>query len=789
MKRNPNCQSCPLHEYADTRCLWGEGPKRAKIMAIGEAPGTEEDRLGRPFIGDAGQVLSEGLATVGLRRSQIYITNAAKCHPLKNRNPKKAELDECSPYLETEIRSVRPKFVLLMGNIALKAVLGTTGIEKYRGRPIKEGRITYFPVYHPALILRSPNKKKQWIADLKQFANLVNGVDHKKDIPYKIVNNILGLQDLFHSLKASPAFAYDTETDGLQPMREGHRGIATIQVSTDTETFVLPLQHPESWLKNQRAKQCQIIKQIAKIAKGKKVIAHHGKFDYKWLLSEYGVSIPVTYDTQLAAYLCDENSDTDLDTLISVKIGAPMYSIDLKTKTPWDYPLSVLAEYGAKDTFYTYKLRDITYRELSQDGRLVKLFRKLYIPISMIYAHMELTGIYFDKEKAQSVRRKYGAKVARVQRMLNRIADINWNSPQQVGKVLFDQLNMPPVRYTPTGQRSTDDFSLKSLALAGHKEPKLLLKYRKYTKLLNFIDQWEAVLYKGRVYPSFRLTGTVTGRPSCGDPNLQQVPRDPLIRSILTEQPGYDFLEADYSQMELRLAAERSQDATMMNAYRTGADLHTLTAQRVLGVQKVDKDIRFNAKAVNFGFVYGAFPNTFRDTAFQNYGLVFTLNEAKQFRAAYFDTYPGLLDYQYRQKILVHKYGHVRTFAGRKRRLPIAKDAPFVSPGNFDPDVAHAERQAINSPIQGDVTDFSFMAMIEIWDHFRDAIRDGHFRFIVTVHDSLGFGCKRSLTEHYAPHIKRIMERPKLFKDFGIKLRVPIKADIAVGPWGTGVEI
>lgn len=790
MKRNPHCTDCPLHEYADTRCLWGEGPKRARIMAIGEAPGATEDRVGLPFVGEAGNMYNEGLAAVGLRRSQIYTTNAAKCHPLNNRKPKKAELDACNPYLETEIRRVRPDFVLLLGGVSLKAVLGVDGIEKHRGRPIKRGRITYFSIYHPAYILRAPNKKKQWLADLRQFKHLVDGTTPDAlDVPYTGVENQTGLHELYRILEAAPAVAMDSETDGLQPMREGHEGIATIQFSTHTDNIVLPMNHPESWIRGNLPKQRGIMKKISRILKGKEVIAHHGKFEYKWILAVYGVTIPVTYDTQLAAYLCDEEADVDLDSLSSVKLGAPAYGIDLKKKSPFEYPLSVLAPYGAKDSRYTYDLKAITERELLKDGRTHKLFRKLYIPISMIYAHMELTGIYFDREKANSVRRQYGAKVARAERMLKRIADINWNSPQQVQKVFFDKLKMHPVRITPTGQRSTDDFTLKTLALEGHRQPRLLLKFRKYTKLLNFIDQWEAVLYKGRIYPSFKLHGTVTGRPSCNSPNLQQTPRDALIRSILTEDPDNDYLEADYSQMELRLAAERSQDRTMLNAYRTGMDLHTLTAQRVLGVKKVDKNLRFHAKAINFGFVYGAFPPTFQATAFQNYELVFTLNEAKQYRAGFFDLYPGLLDYQARQKELVHKYGHVRTFAGRKRRLPVAKDKPLVSPGNFDPVVAHAERQAINSPIQGDVTDFSFMAMIEIWDTFRDEIEKGNFRFILTVHDSLGFGCKRQYTEKFAPKIKAIMEKPKLFKDFNIKLSVPIQADIAVGAWGKGIEI
>jgi DNA polymerase-1 len=295
------------------------------------------------------------------------------------------------------------------------------------------------------------------------------------------------------------------------------------------------------------------------------------------------------------------------------------------------------------------------------------------------------------------------------------------------------------------------------------------------------------------------MAGTVTGRLSSGKDdedkisavrgklrgvNLQQVPRDPFIRGLFGAPPGWSFVEADYSQVELRVVAFLSRDRTMLRLYQSGADIHRATAANVLGIpeSQISKDDRKKAKAVNFGFVYGMGWRKFIQTAFEKYQSVFTEDEARAVRAAFFEQFDGLLPWHSRQRRLVNKYGRVQSPIGRIRHLP-----DIYSP---DEGVrAEAERQAINSPVQSFASDMAVVSMVEINKKFRKAGIVGNC--VGLVHDAINFEIRDDNLARALPLIKDTMEDVSILrKKFALHVDVPIVADLKVGQhWGDAREL
>ena len=327
----------------------------------------------------------------------------------------------------------------------------------------------------------------------------------------------------------------------------------------------------------------------------------------------------------------------------------------------------------------------------------------------------------------------------------------------------------------------------------------LLLERSKWQKYCSsFLTSYDELAdLNDRIHTVFKLAGTVTGRLSSGKEdaekltaqknvrgvNIQQVPRDNFIRGMFGAAPGYTFVEADFSQVELRVVAFLSRDKTMMHLYQTGQDIHLATASNVLGIpmSQVTKDDRKKAKAVNFGFVYGMGWRKFILTAFSKYELTFTEEEAQQIRRLFFEQFSGLFPWHSRQRRLVNQYGRVQSPLGRIRHLP---DIYSGDQGVR----AEAERQAINSPVQSFASDMTMLSMLEIHKQFESLDLEGHI--IGTVHDALLFEVKNDQVGQCLPIIKDTMENLPLERKFGVVLDVPIISDLKVGThWGDAREL
>lgn len=812
LKRDPKCERCPLHKSASYVCLLGEGKTPCEIMIVGEAPGVNEEKEGRPFVGKAGQKLRKALERYDFLPEDFYITNACLCRPPGNRTPKKKEIEACSYWMDKQLKEVYPRYVLLLGNPAIQSVLGVTGITKHRGRPIEQDGVIYLPTWHPSGVIRVPSRETSFDADLRLFDEIVEsgGIPETEGVSAVVVDTWKKVDTMLSDLRGGVSF--DIETSCLYPWDKDAR-INAIGFGTSSTQWIVPIGHEGSkWSVEDIDK---IIEKLDKALLDCCLIAHNGKFDSLWMRVFYGVQWEIDFDTMLAHYLLDENSGHRLKYLSQVYLGAMEYDIDATTAL-WEE----LVEYLAKDLLYTRKLRYIFGKMLYRKGDIKEVFAKIVMPCVGLFIDAEYHGVCIDTSKMDEVEEDLTKQIVKLKRRLDKHGkDINWNSPAQIAKLLFEDAGLSVIEKTKTGAASTKESVLKRL---DHPIVNDLLSYRSATKLKStYIEGWKPYLHRNIMHPTFNLHGTVTGRLSCEHPNLTNVPRDSKLRSLITAPRGWVFAEGDLSQIELRIAAELSGETHMLDIFYQGKDIHWTTAIREIAraagkkdlvldtaykyrgkrlsydqaiiclldmgaaeaikINKEWKEARFRAKAINFGFLYGMWFKKFRTYAEDEYGIKLTEAQAREAREAYFELYPGLLDWHERQKLYARRHGYVITLSGRRRRLPQAQAL-------YDgPDRREAERQAINSPVQGFANEINFMAALQI--KAGDLYQQDRLRIVGTVHDSIHFWIRRKWVEQAVPMITEVMKHPALLDKMDIRLRVPVEVEVKLGPWGSGKEL
>lgn len=781
--RNPKCELCPLHKDADHVCLMGSGKRSAKLMIVGEAPGAREDEQHRAFVGPAGKLLDTLLEEMGLSRDDCYITNAIKCRPPDNETPGRSEVKECVRYLADEIEQVQPQIILSLGNTALQALTGRSGITKHRGRPVQLGGATVVPTFHPAAALRSSHYISSIKADMRYAAKLLRGERTGLRTRTRFVTTRAQLNLVCKKIAESPRVAFDVETTGLRAW-EGNVRIVTFGVSwAPGEAAVIPIEH-STWQKE--GWKDLVYKELKRVMEDptKGYIAHNGKFDCGWL-ARFGVYVPLTFDTMIAAHLLDENRPKGLKPLSQMLLGADEYSED--TKDCYNANLKKLAVYNGKDCDYTLRLYEIFREQLKERPRLGRLFVKLMMPASNMFTRIEAGGIYVDPERMSErllTAERNVAKLEKYMLQFTRQKQLNFNSPAQVGVWLFNELKLPVIERTKTNAPSTKESVLFQLA-EKHPSVQALLKYRKWAKFLStYLGPWgQSRDPKNRIHPTYRLTGTVTGRLSSAEPNLQQVPRDPFIRGIIGSIPGWSFLEADYSQVELRLGAMLANEKTMLKILAEGHDLHDNTAMSILSkkrghkVTEITKDERVIwGKHPNFGLLFSMKPDKYREYCLNN-GIEITFAEAEETYNQFHDTYPGLRRWHERVIRVARAERQVSTAIGRVRHLPDIVSQHY-------PARTEAERQAINSIVQGLATDICLTAAVRL-----DRELDRNVaRVVGSVHDALLFEVKDGHALEVGKQVQETMEdMAYLRKLYGADITVPIKVDVEIGThWSQG---
>lgn len=832
IRRDPDCTLCKLHKTAEYVCLLGQGPEPCDIMIVGEAPGRREDASGKPFVGKAGMLLEDMLEEQDLFRDDVFITNAVSCRPPDNRKPTKGEIKQCNAWLNYQMSKVKPKYVLLLGATAYQSITGKSGVTKARGQPFEQDGIVYLPTLHPAAALYDPTNEPTIRADIRLFNEIVQakGVPRENKLNWKLVLNWDDFEELLDALVDE--VSVDLETTCLYPWQthndkgEEHPAhVNSIGFGTAKGEYIIPTNHLEEspWkardiehmvdLITERLEQCFVIMQ-------------NGKFDCLWMWVHYDVRwhTLLDFDTLMAHYNIDENDFHGLKEMARKFCGAPNWDIDKKSKQG-NTSLDKLGLYHAHDLYYTRKLYFILEKMLVKEPTTRRLFYEFTLPAIKLYTEIAYDGVHVDITKFDAAEKYLLKEKSRAAKALEKYGDINWGSTQQLAKLLFDDLDIDPVEKTKGGNNSTSESVLKRI---DHPAAGEILKFRAAKQQLSFfIEGWKPYLHKTPtgyyLHPNFKLHGTVTGRPSCEDPNLQQVPRDTRIRSLIDAPPGWVLMEFDLEQIELKLVAEDSRDQMMMHTFRTGGDIHWLTmirefersgaqAEIVLDtvrtyqqdkkiqyaealeilfkmgpenateVNPIWKEMRKKAKAVNFGYVYGMWWKKFKMYARDNYDVIVTDEEAQDSRESFFETYK-LEDWQKRKKKIAARKGYVTTWTGRRRRLP---DAGLKGSTQYiKARRGAAERQAVNSPIQGFAAEINIMAAIQLRKEFSRKI----VRVVGTIHDAVLAWVKVGHEVKVAKRMLKIMQRPQLFDAFEINLDVPITADCKIGPWSEGISL
>lgn len=505
-----------------------------------------------------------------------------------------------------------------------------------------------------------------------------------------------------------------------------------------------------------------------------KLVWQNGKFDTLWIELKYNIKLPIHHDIMLLGTAYRMSDGHALDDMAKNYLGIASWDIPLREKIKPNNP--VVEKYLESDLQVPWKLFQFFMDRLTPKNWLT--YNKLLRPAYLMYRKAERNGIYLDRNKYEAVKKLYAAKASEHLAVLNKHYRINWNSPAQVSDVLFNKEKLPSIRLTDSGSPSSDAKTLKRLAARGYKFPKLLQDYKFYYGANSkFLNQWgEYASFDSRIHPSFGLTNVRTGRTSCSDPNLQQVPRNKELRTLFTAPKGRVLIEADYSQIELRVACTYAKEPSMIRVYKNGGDIHTETGCSLNHCKPEDlaSEMRSRAKPVNFGFLYGMSARGFIDYAFDGYGVVFTLAEATRYRELFFSKYSRLIEWHKEMAIECEMLGGVYNMFGQFRALP-----DIYSHDNYLKSAAI--RRAINTPTQGTASGLLLVAATQIDS---DLGKSEDVKIVGTVHDSILLDVPENSAQHVAAEIKRIMSRPRVLDDFEISFAVPIEADIGIGPWG-----
>ena len=612
---------------------------------------------------------------------------------------------------------------------------------------------------------------------------------------YETVTTEVQLAKWIKKIQAEKLVAVDTETNALDVMSAKRVGISFGLASG--EACYIPLTHKEEvseqagqgdlFAKNTAMVGYELVKnqldltaclaQLKPILEDEQIkkIGQNIKYDLT-VFANHGIEVQgVAFDTMLESYTQNSTGRHNMDDLAERYLGHKTIAFEEiagkgKNQLTFDkIALDVASEYAAEDADVTMKLHQTLFPELEKTPTLLKLFNDIEMPLVRVLSHIERNGVLIDSQKLLAQSQEIEQRLAEVEAEVHQAAgqEFNLASTKQLQEILFEKLGLPVKKKTPKGAPSTNEEVLEELAQEGHIVPKLLIEHRGLSKLKStYTDKLPQMINPktGRVHTSYHQAVTATGRLSSSDPNLQNIPirneEGRRIRQAFIAREGYKIVAADYSQIELRIMAHLAHDEGMLKAFTEGKDIHRSTAAEIFGVslEEVTNEQRRNAKAINFGLIYGM----------SEFGLSNQLGisrqEARTYMDAYFNRYPNVLQFMTDIKAKAAEQGYVETLLGRRLYLPEIKSSNGMRR-------KAAERVAINAPMQGTAADIIKVAMIGI---DKMIFGDENIKMIMQVHDELVFEVKAEMVEHYSQLIKTEMEK-------AIKLHVPLIADVGVG--------
>ncbi|KER86399.1 DNA polymerase I [Xanthomonas arboricola] len=576
-------------------------------------------------------------------------------------------------------------------------------------------------------------------------------------------------------LRAAGQFAFDTETDSLDPLQADLIGLSV--AAEPGQAAYLPFGHnfPGAPAQLDRA---QALAQLAPLLTDPAVrkLGQHGKYDLH-VMRRHGIALAgYSDDTLLESFVLNSGSARhDMDSLAKRYLGYDTVKYeDVCGKGAKQIPFAQISlddatRYAAEDADITLRLHQVLGPRLAAEPGLEQVYREIEMPLVEVLARIEANGVCVDAAELRRQSADLSKRMLAAQQKATELAgrSFNLDSPKQLQALLFDELKLPAVVKTPKGQPSTNEEALEAIA-DQHELPRVILEYRGLTKLRStYTDKLPEMIHpqSGRVHTSYHQAGAATGRLSSSDPNLQNIPirteDGRRIRRAFVAPAGRKLIACDYSQIELRIMAHLSGDPGLVGAFESGADVHRATAAEVFGrtIDTVSADERRAAKAINFGLMYGM----------SAFGLARQLGigrgEAQDYIALYFSRYPGVRDFMETTRQQARDKGYVETVFGRRLYLD------FINAGSQG-QRAGAERAAINAPMQGTAADIIKRAMVSVdgWiaDHAERAL------MILQVHDELVFEAETDFVDTLLSEVTTRMSA-------AAELRVPLVVDSGVG--------
>ena len=575
-------------------------------------------------------------------------------------------------------------------------------------------------------------------------------------------------------ITAAPLVSVDTETTSLDPLQARLVGIS-FAIEPGRAAY-LPLAHrypgapPQLGLVATLAR----LKPWLEAAHASK-LGQNIKYD-KHVFANHGIRLAGTvHDTLLQSYVLESHKPHGMDSMAQRHLGVKTITYqEVAGKGAGHIGFDQVAlerasEYAAEDADITLQLHHVLYPQVERDARLAKIYLDIEMPVMEVLQTMERHGVLLDCALLEAQSRQLGTKMLELERAAQTLAGqpFNLNSPKQIQEILFDRNKLPVLKKTPSGAPSTDEDVLEQLAL-DYPLPKLILEYRGIAKLKStYADKLPRMVNPdtGRVHTNYAQAVAITGRLASNDPNLQNIPvrtaEGRRIREAFIAPPGSKIISADYSQIELRIMAHISQDASLLRAFAAGEDVHRATAAEIFGIDPgaVDAEQRRYAKVINFGLIYGM----------SAFGLASQLGieraAAQQYMDRYFTRYPGVAEYMRTTREQAREQGYVETVFGRRLWLP------EISGGNGARRQG-AERAAINAPMQGTAADLVKLAMIAVQRWL--AGETMQTKLIMQVHDELVLEVPAAEVAAVNEHLPRLMG--------GVAhLAVPLVVDVGVG--------
>ncbi|MCV4273547.1 DNA polymerase I [Pseudomonas capsici] len=633
---------------------------------------------------------------------------------------------------------------------------------------------------------------KSWLEDLQRQAKRAGVEIVKEEVVSEVELNYETILDQtrfdvwLEKLRTASLIAFDTEATGLDAQQAQLVGLSFAVKAG--EAAYIPLTHSYMGVPEQLDRDTVLLA-LKPLLEDPAIlkVGQNAKFDMNILANcaiggdqENGITVRgVAFDTMLESYVLNSVATAhNMDSLAMKYLGHQTTSFEdiagkgKKQLTFDQIALEQAGPYAAEDADVTLRLHQTLFAKLEAEPELARVLTEIEMPLVPVLAKIEREGAKVDANLLGIQSVELGNTMVELERQAFALAgeEFNLGSPTQLGKILYEKLQLPVLGKTPTGKPSTSEDVLVKLSELeqGNELPTLLLQYRSISKLKStYTDSLPGQINPrtGRVHTSYNQAGAATGRFSSSEPNLQNIPvrtaEGRRIRQAFIAQPGYKLLAADYSQIELRIMAHLASDEGLLDAFRNGLDVHRATAAEVFGVEldQVTSDQRRSAKAINFGLIYGMGAS----------GLARQIGvdgkQAKSYIERYFARYPGVRDYMERTREKAKEQGYVETFFGRRLYLPdINSDNGMKRAG--------AERTAINAPMQGTAADIIKKAMVAVNDWLEESRLDA--RVILQVHDELVLEVREDLVEQISEQIRPHMSS-------AAQLAVPLLVEVGVG--------